>query len=172
MELPPLGDPLRPVYLAVRSLRLLGTLFILLGLVTPVPAIKQGYSPAALPLAVIVTGLSHAVPGVLYLISAALLVRGRRTAVFAAMGLAMAHFILVAGNLAAFVQMLILGGTSVTFLFIALTVGFLTVAALAQLMYHLVKSLRVLRAPSQDPDWNGTSDPPPTTPSIAPPAVA
>ena len=39
------------------------------------------------------------------------------------------------------------------FLFVALTIGFLTVAALAQLMYHLVKSLRVLRPPSEDPDW-------------------
>lgn len=149
MQPPPEHDPLRPVYLAVRSLRLLGVLFILLGLVTPVPAIKNGHAPSALPLAVVVTALSHAVPGVLYFLSAVLLLRGRRSAVFAAMGLAMAHFILVAGNLAAFVQLLILGGTSLSFLFIALTVGFLTVAALAQLMYHLVKSLKVLRAPAE-----------------------
>ena len=142
MDLPPKDDALRPVYLAARSLRLLGVLFVLVGMVT---------------------ALSHAVPGVLYMLSAALLLRGRRTAVFASMGLAMAHFILVAGNLAAFVQMLVLGGTSVTFLFIALTVGFLTVAALAQLMYHLVKSLRVLRAPSVDPDWNS----PPAAPAAA-----
>ena len=168
MQLPPQDDPLRPVCLAVRSLRLLGTLFILLGVVTPVPAIKHGHSLAALPPAVIVTALSHAVPGVLYLFCAALLLRGRRSSVFAGMGLAMAHFILVAGNLTAFVQLLIVGGSSVTFLFIALTVGFLTVAALAQLMYHLVKSLRVLRQPSQDPDWNSTSEPP----TAAPPAVA
>ena len=163
MQLPPLDDALRPVYLAVRSLRLLGVLFILIGVVTPALAIKRGDSPTALPLAVIVTALSHAVPGVLYMLSAALLLRGRRTAVFAAMGLAMAHFILVAGNLAAFVRLLVLGGVSVTFLFMALTIGFLTVAALAQLMYHLVKSLRVLRAPSVDPDWNS----PPAAPATA-----
>ena len=161
MQLPALDDALRPVYLAVRSLRLLGVLFILLGLVTPVPAIKHGYSPAEIPLAVIVTALSHAIPGVLYLLSAALLLRGRRSAVFTGMGLAMAHFILVAGNLAAYVQFLVLGGTSLNFLFMALTIGFLTVAALAQLMYHLVKSLRVLRAPSEDPDWTS----PPAAPA-------
>jgi hypothetical protein len=70
----------------------------------------------------------------------------------------MAHFILVAGNLAAYTQMLILGGTSVEFLFIALTIGFLTVAALGQLMYHLVKSLRVLRAPTeQGVEWGLTA---------------
>ena len=150
MRLPPEGDAVRPVYLAARSLRLLGVLFVLIGLVTPVPAIKQGYAPGDLPLAVFVAALSHAVPGVLYHLSAALLLRGRRIAVFTAMALAMAHFILVAGNLAAYVQMLVLGGTSLPFLFVALTVGFLTVAALAQLMYHLVKSLRVLRPPEDD----------------------
>ena len=154
MELPPQGDAVRPVYLAARSLRLLGVLFVLIGLVTPVPAIKQGYALTNLPLPVAVAALSHAIPGGLYHLSAVLLLRGRRSAVFAAMGLAMAHFILVAGNLAAYVQMLVLGGTSLTFLFLALTVGFLTVAALAQLMYHLVKSLKVLRRPSVDPtEW-------------------
>lgn len=154
MQLPPLDDAVRPVYLAVRSLRLLAVLFVLIAAVTPALAIKRGHAASGLPPAVIVTALSHAVPGALYLLSAALLVRGRRTAVFAAMGLAMAHFILVAGNLAAFVQMLVVGGASANFLFVALTIGFLTVAALAQLMYHLVKSLRVLRPPSEDPDWS------------------
>jgi hypothetical protein len=144
----------------VRSLRLLGVLFILIGLVTPALAIKRGHPPTELPPAVVVTALSHLVPGALYLLCSVLLVRGRRTAVFAAMGLAMAHFILVAGNLAAFVQLLVIGGASVNFLFVALTVGFLTVAALAQLMYHLVKSLRVLRAPTEDPDWSSAPVPP------------
>lgn len=150
MPLPPKGDPVRPVYLAVRSLRLLGTLFILIGLLTPLLAVKQGHSLRGLPAGIIVAALSHAIPGVLYLLCAMLLLRGRRAGVFAAMGLAMAHFILVAGNLAAYVQLLMQGGASVRFLFIALTVGFLTVAALAQLMFHLVKSLRVLRAPGQE----------------------
>lgn len=149
MALPPKGDPVRPVYLAARSLRLLGALFILIGLLTPLFAVKQGYSLTDLPQATIIAALSHSIPGVLYLLCAVLLLRGRRAGVFAAMGLAMAHFILVAGNLAAYVQLLVQGGASVKFLFIALTVGFLTVAALAQLMYHLVKSLRVLRAPGQ-----------------------
>ena len=147
MPLPPKGDPVRPVYLAARSLRLLGTLFILIGLLTPVPALKNGHPLTRLPPGTIITALSHAVPGVLYLLSAALLLRGTRAGVFAAMGLAMVHFVLVVGNLARFVQLLVLREASPRFLFIALTIGFLTVAALAQLMYHLVKSLRVLRAP-------------------------
>lgn len=147
MPLPPVGDPVRPVYLAARSLRLLGTLFVVIGLLTLVLAMKNSRAPARLPPGTIVTALSHAVPGVLYLLSAALLLRGTRAGVFAAMGLAMAHFILVVGNLAKFVQLLVLREAPPRFLFIALTVGFLTVAALAQLMYHLVKSLRVLRAP-------------------------
>ena len=152
MPLPPKGDGLRPVFLAARSLRLLRVLFILIGLVTPVPALKRGHAVTALPAAVLVTMLTHVVPGVLYHLSAALLLRGRRSGVFAAMGLAMAHFILVAGNLAAYVRLLVLGGASVDFLFLALTIGFLTVAALAQLMYHLVKSLGVLRDPAGDAD--------------------
>jgi hypothetical protein len=95
MQLPPLDDAVRPVYLAVRSLRLLGVLFILLGLVTPALAIKRGHSPTALPPAVIVTALSHAVPGVLYMLSAALLLRGRRTAVFALIGGFVAAYLFV-----------------------------------------------------------------------------
>jgi hypothetical protein len=158
MPIPPADDALRPVLLAARSLRLLGVLFVLIGLVTPVPALKSGYGVTALPPAVVITTLTHVVPGVLYHLCAALLLRGRRAGVFAAMGLAMAHFILVAGNLAAYTQMLILGGTSVEFLFLALTIGFLTVAALAQLMYHLVKSLRVLRPPTDGPgEWDLTA---------------
>jgi hypothetical protein len=148
MTLPPIDDALRPVYLAVRSLRLLGVLFVLLGAVTAL----QGLRPGASPLTMSFVGLTHAVPGVLYLLCALLLLRGRRASVFAAMGLAMGHFILVAGNLAAYVRMLVLGGTSPTVLFVALTVGFLTVAALAQLMYHLVKSLSVLRPPVETCD--------------------
>jgi len=158
MAIPPADDALRPVLLAARSLRLLGVLFIVIGAVTPVPALKAGHSIVALPPAVVITTLTHVVPGVLYHLCAALLLRGRRAGVFAAMGLAMAHFILVAGNLAAYTQMLILGGTSVEFLFLALTIGFLTVAALAQLMYHLVKSLRVLRPPTEEPsEWDLTA---------------
>ena len=143
MTLPPKDDLLRPVYLAVRGLRLLGVLFILLGAVTALQGLRPGASPKTMSF----IGLTHAMPGALYLLCALLLLRGRRSSVFAAMGLAMAHFILVAGNLAAYVSMLVAGGTSPRVLFVALTVGFLTVAALAQLMYHLVKSLTVLRAP-------------------------
>ena len=149
MSLPPIDDPLRPVCLAGRGLRLLGVLFILLGFVTALQGLRPGGSIVTMSF----VGLTHAVPGVLYLLCAALLLRGRRAGIFAAMGLAMSHFVLVAGNLAAYIRMLIVGGTSPTVLFIALTVGFLTVAALAQLMYHLVKSLSVLRAPA-----NGGAD--------------
>ena len=72
----PADDPLRPVCLAARSLRLLGVLFVLIGLVTPVTALRQGYAVTALPPAVIITALTHFVPGVLYHLCAALLLRG------------------------------------------------------------------------------------------------
>jgi hypothetical protein len=149
MPLPPRGDPIRAVYLAVRSLRLLGVLFILIGVVVPALALKQSGSFAALPPSLFIVSATHLVPGVLYLLCAVLLLRGRRAGVFAAMGLAMFHFILVAGHLATYVQLLVLGEATLVFLFISLTVGFLVVAALAQLMFHLIKSLRVLRAPAE-----------------------
>jgi hypothetical protein len=142
----------RAVYLAARSLRLLGVLFLRIGALTLLPwikpALQQGKPLFPAPPRTFATALSHALPGALYLVCAAALLRGTRAGVFAAMGLAMAHFIIVVGNLARFVQLLVLREAPPGFLFIALTVGFLTVAALAQLMYHLVKSLRVLRAPT------------------------
>ena len=152
MPLPPRGDPVRPVYLAVRSLRLLGVLFVLIGVIVPLLALKHAGSYRALNPAIFLVSLTHLVPGLLYAVCAELLVRGRRPGVFAAMGLAMFHFILVAGHLTTYVQLLVLGEASVTFLFISLTIGFLVVAALGQLMFHLVKSLRVLRAPDESFD--------------------
>jgi hypothetical protein len=140
------------VYLAARSLRLLGVLFVLIGLLSLLPWIKpvlqQGKPLSRAPPGTFVTALSHALPGALYLICAVALLRGTRAGVFAAMGLAMAHLIVVVGGLAAYARMLVVGGTTRGLLFLALTVGFLTIAALGQLMFHLVKSLRVLRAPT------------------------
>src|SRR5436305_94033 len=102
MTTPPTNDATRPVRLAARSLRLLGVLFVLVGVVTAL----QGLRPHGSLLVMSYVGLTHAVPGVLYFLCSMLLPRGRRAGVLAAMGLAMTHFVLVAGNLAAYVQML------------------------------------------------------------------
>jgi hypothetical protein len=146
-------DPSRALQLAIRSTRLLGVLFILVGVLTPVPTLRRGATLMSLPWPVVVASLTHLVPGVLYWVSAELLRRRRRSAVFAALGMALFHFIIVAGNLAAYVTLLAGEEVDRRFLFTALVVGFLAVAALAQLMYHLIKSLSAVSVPAEPDEF-------------------
>ena len=156
-------DPSRALQMAVRSTRLLGVLFILVGVITPLPTVRQGTSLMSLPWPIVLASLTHLVPGVLYWVSAELLRRRRRSAVWAALGMALFHFIIVAGNLAAYVALLAGEEVNHRFLFTALVVGFLAVAALAQLMYHLIKSLSAVSAPPEVDEFDDgmSADPTP-----------
>ena len=155
MTLPPPGDPRRPLYLAIRSTRLLGVLFVLLGLVTPIPTLRANPGRFDLPWPVIASSLIHLVPGVLYLICAVLLGRRRRAAVVAALGLAAVHCVMVAGSLAAFSGLLFAAAPGTLFLITAVSVMLLSMAALGQLFFHLMKSFGAVGLPPIKDDADG-----------------
>jgi len=150
MAPPAEAHPYRPLLLAARSTRLLGVLFLLIGVLTPVPSLRQGVSVFELPQDIVVASLTHVLPGLAYLVCSLLLRRRRRTGLIVAFGLTLAHTIMVVGNLAAYFRLLLLEGHGTRRLFISLVVGFLVVAALGQLMWHLVKSFRVVKPPGPD----------------------
>ena len=149
MALPPKGDPRRPLHLAIRSTRLLGVLFVMLGLLILLPALKTNPHPLELPWPVIAASLIHLIPGLLYAVCAVLLTRGRRSAVISAMGLVAIHCVMVAGSLAAYSGLLMAQTHDSGFLIGALLVMMLAMAALGQLFYHLVKSFKAIEAPAE-----------------------
>ena len=150
MALPPLGDRRRPLYLAIRSTRLLGVLFILLGLLSPLPTLKSRPGLFDLPWPVVASSLIHLVPGTLYLISAVLLGRRRRSAVISALGLVAVHCVMVAGSLAAYSGLLVSQTQNPGFLIGALLVMLLAMASLGQLFFHLTKSFKAIQYPPLD----------------------
>jgi hypothetical protein len=147
MALPPNGDPRRPLYLAIRSTRLLGVLFVLLGLLTPLPTLRLNPHLLELPGPVIASTLIHLLPGLLYLLCAALLKQGRRPALIASLGLVAVHCVMVAGSLAAFSTLLVSQEEVSFFLFFGLGVMVFSMAALGQLFYHLTKSFKAITYP-------------------------
>ena len=150
MTVPPIGDPRRPLYLAIRSTRLLGVLFVLLGLVTPLPSMKRNPNVLELPWPVLASSLIHLVPGLLYLVCAVLLVRRRRSALISALGLVAVHCVMVAGSLAAYSGLLVSQTQESGFLIGALFVMLLAMAALGELFFHLVKSFKAIHLPGPD----------------------
>jgi hypothetical protein len=149
MILPPAGDPRRPLYLAIRSTRLLGVMFLLLGFVTPLPTLRRNPNLLDLPTSVINTSLTHLVPGMLYLISAVLLRRRRRSAVISALGLVTVHCVMIAGSLAAYSGLLVSQTQDPQFLIFALVVSLLAMAGLGQLIFQLARSLTVIQIPDE-----------------------
>jgi ABC-type uncharacterized transport system permease subunit len=147
MALPPNGDPRRPLHLAIRSTRLLGVLFVLLGLLTPLPTLKLNPHLLELPGPVIASTLIHLLPGLLYLLCSAVLGQGRRPALIASLGLVAVHCVMVAGSLAAFSTLLVAQEQGSFFLFFGLGVMVFAMAALGQLFYHLTKSFKAITYP-------------------------
>ena len=150
MTLPPQGDPRRPLYLAIRSTRLLGVMFLLLGLITFIPTLQTNARLLDIPRPVFMSAMTHFVPGMLYLVSAVLLGRRRRSALISALGLVAVHCVMIAGSLAAYSGLLVAQTQDPRFLVFALVVSLLAMAGLGQLFFQLVKSFAVIRLPDEN----------------------
>lgn len=157
MALPPHGDPRRPLHLAVRSTRLLGAAFLLLGVCTPLPTLKVNPNVLELPWRLVAAAVTHLVPGALYLVCAALLGRQRRSAVIAAMGLVAVHCVSVLGSLTGFSVLLFTHAGNAVFLLFGVSTMLLVMAALGQLFFHLVRSLKVVTQRPVDETTAGES---------------
>jgi hypothetical protein len=141
MALPPRGDPQRPMFLAIRSMRLLGILLIAFSLLIMVPMmlIRRGRS---MPIVEIAIGLVYLVPGVLYFLCAIFLKRRQFWAIVLGLVLASIQLLLLLAGGVAFVNALGGGNTLVS---LTLLVILLFIAAFAQLIYHLSKSFEAIK---------------------------
>jgi hypothetical protein len=157
MPLPPKGDPQRPLRLAVRSTRILGILFVAIGLLGMLPIFflrggrgagaGGGLSLALMSVVAMTTILIYVAPGALYLVCAVFIGRRRTWAVITAMVLAGIQLAFLMLGLVSLLVMFLSaapGARSMTAL-IPLGIGALVLVALAQLEYHLSKCFEAIR---------------------------
>ena len=156
MPLPPTGDPRRPLHLAIRSMRLLGGLFVLLGLCAVMPAllVRGGMATSVFTA---FAGLVYGVPGALYIVCCVYLARHKAWAVTLGIVLASLQILVaVVGASAAFVAMFRPGaGMGGTPSVVPVVFMLFVLAALAQLIYHLARSYAALHLPPVGADVRG-----------------
>ena len=147
MPLPPKGDPRRPMHLAIRSMRLLGIILILLTLLGFVPFLYISGGGRAVPRLMLMFFFSalviYLIPGVLFLIFAIFL---KRRQFWAVVGGIVLSSILLIFSLLSLVAVLLnfatAGHTPVGF--IGLMISMLFLAAFTQLIIHLSQSFKAL----------------------------
>jgi hypothetical protein len=162
MPLPPKGDPRRPLHLAIRSTRLLGGLFVVLGLFSLVPMLIsfRGGFMRGMAVYFVVGGMMYFVPGMLYVLCSVDL---RRRQVWA----------VIVGIVLASIQLLF-----VLFGLLGVTVGLanclipLIGVALAQLIYHLSRSFEAIKHPPFGQEAARGFEPLPVAQTIPPPTAA
>jgi hypothetical protein len=159
MALPSKGDPQRPLALAVRSTRILGILFIGLGLCGTLPMLFLGIRRAGgtggaggapvgmIAFATLSTIVIYFGPGALYIVCSIFLARRRTWAVITAMVLAGIQLLFIAFGLVslAIVYFSAAAPARMGFIWIPIGVTVLIMLALAQLEYHLSRCFEAIR---------------------------
>ena len=154
MALPPKGDPRRPLHLAVRSTRILGILFIVLGAIGMLPTLlgiqRAGgirLSIASMILLALFMSLVYFGPGALYLVCSIHIARRRTWSVVTAMVLAGIQLLLILAGVAMMTFMALSDAPAALkwTLVLPAAVTLLIFLALAQLEYHLSKCFAAIR---------------------------
>jgi hypothetical protein len=148
MPLPPKGDPRRPLYLAIRSTRVLAAIFLLFGSFAVFPLVVGGVMLGGLSaIATASFFVFYMGPGVVYLLCSIYLKRRQFWAVLVSLVLASIQLLLaLTGMVFLFValnQMSRIG--NFTFLLWAIIPIALIILALAQLIYHLILSFEAIK---------------------------
>ena len=144
MALPPRGDPRRPLHLAVRSMRILGILY--LGLSTCVGSAFLRFGRGmGISFALIGAILFYVTPGVCYVIFSIFLQRRQFWAVVASLVLAGVNVILILISLVFMTVAIAQSRGTVVEFAIPLGAVMLILAALAQLIYHLSLSFEAIK---------------------------
>ena len=140
MPLYPVGDPRRPLQLAIRSSRLLGLVFTILGMLVVGLTGTLGQRTRGggfMPMILAALGFIYLIPGILYIVFSVFLARRQPWAVIATMILAALH-----GLFAVLALFAALAAQNP----IQIGITALWVAAMAQLIFHLSKSFESMRA--------------------------
>ena len=175
MPLPPRGDPRRPLHLAIRSTRLLGGLFVVIGLLAlglPMLYMFRGGGAGPMAITLAVGAMAYLVPGIAYILCAIYLRRRQLWAVIVGIVLASIQLLLVLFGLVGIAVGLANAGSVVpVFLFVYLGLIVLVGVALAQLIYHLARSFEAIKHPPFGEEIRGF-EPLPVAPLPMPPPAA
>jgi hypothetical protein len=168
MTLPPKGDPQRPLHLATRLTRVLGTLFVVLGLLSVLPYVLmvRGRGLSGLPVFMASGVMFHVSHGAVYLVGSIFLARRKRWAVVVALAIDALDLALAAFGLV----MVLIYAPWVKEPLVLVPIGMLALFAyvFAALGYYLSKSFRAIR--EAPPELNRGFEPLPPAPVI--PVVA
>jgi len=150
MAIPPRGDPRRPLHLAVRSTRLLGILFLLIGTLMSSLTLRGGIPGRRGMVLTALLLLFYIGPGVVYLVTAIFLARRRFWAVVVGLVLASLQSLFVLFAIGS-ILIDIMRHPSRSVAMIPMVVMIFVILALAQLIYHLSRSFEAIRyAPVED----------------------
>jgi hypothetical protein len=151
MGIPARGDPRRPLYLAVRSTRVLGILFLLIGTFVSLLLSVRGGMPRRG--GIFLTGgllLFYVGPGVVYLITAIYLKRRQFWAVVVGLVLASIQSLFVLLGIAG-ILLTLMRQPAVSIALVPMGVMIFVLLALAQLIYHLSLSFEAIKyAPTEE----------------------
>ena len=145
MALAPVGDPRRPLQLAIRSSRLLGIIFTLIGVIVCAvfgltSSRMAGRMIGMRSMFQMLVALVYLVPGVLYLVFAVFIGKRQPWAIVGTMVLSGLHGVMA---------LIACIGAAIGGNIIGLVICVLWLSAMAQLMYHLSKSFESIRADAE-----------------------
>lgn len=175
MPLPRRGDPRRPLRLAIRSTRLLGGLFVLLGFCGMVPVMfAPGGGGDVMFMALVGVGAAvYFVPGLLYIVFSIYLGHRKVWAVVATIVLASVQLLVVLLGIAVFAVTFLLPHSDLPAMaLLPMGIAALLAGALGQLIYHLSKSFESIRyepVAAWDRGFEPLAVRPPTAPASAGP---
>jgi cytochrome bd-type quinol oxidase subunit 1 len=138
MALPPRGDPQRPLFLAIRSMRLLGILLLAISFLFLFVVVRG----RSLLNVIVMIGLFYFMPGVLYLVCAIFLKRRQPWAIVVGLTLASVQMLLIVVAAVTLFAVTALGDSGSM---IRMTVMVLLLGAFGQLIFHLCKSFEAIR---------------------------
>jgi hypothetical protein len=150
MPLPPKGDPRRPMYSAVRAMRVLGILLCLfggLGLISVLRTMFGGRAPIPrapmMILSTLIGSLFYVGPGILLLVFAQNITRRKAWALIASIVLVsvMLLFLLLVPVI---IMIIAMTDRWSPFMLIPISIAAIFILALAQLIYLLSKSFKAL----------------------------
>lgn len=170
MPLPPRGSPLRPLHLAVRSMRMLGIILLLISMMSILSMALVRMRSGGIIMLMMVSMLTYMIPGVLFLVFSVYLSRKRAWAIIGGLVLTSISLLVLLIGVVTTTYAVSQFGQSPAVL-IAFAVFALFIAAFVQLIVHLSKSFNALRHTPVDQQRGFEPLPPvPVLPPISPEA--
>jgi hypothetical protein len=146
MPIPPKGDPLRPLHLAIHWTRVLGGLLVVFATcVTIAFVLRRGPMRGnSVPAFYFIFVVFYLLPGACFIVFSIFLARRRAWAVVASLCLASVGCLVVLGAIGVMIVLIVANRAADWRVMIPIGVMALILAALGQLIYHLARSFEAI----------------------------